>query len=141
MAHDAAGGGGQAMGGEGGGRRRHPSARGGGGRTRGGGGRRSGGGGGDALAAPAAAPKPADKAEEKPAYRPKLLPQLTASVEIVLEDHPDVVIVPAQYVKFDQGKAVVEVAASEEDPKTREKREVQLGFSDGLRYEVKDGLK
>jgi multidrug efflux pump subunit AcrA (membrane-fusion protein) len=59
----------------------------------------------------------------------------------VLEDHPDVVIVPAQFVKFEEGKPFVEVAANAEDPKVREKREVELGFSDGLRYEVKSGVK
>ena len=78
--------------------------------------------------------------EEKAPAIPKLLPQLTASLEIVLEDHPDVVIVPAQYVKFDAGKAFVEVAKNPEDTKVREKREVELGFSDGLRYEIKSGV-
>jgi multidrug efflux pump subunit AcrA (membrane-fusion protein) len=112
----------------------------------GGGGRRRGGGGsrgGATPAAPAQAPAAEAPKEKKPADMPKLLPQLTASLEIVLEDHPSVVIVPAQYVKFDAGKAYVEVAKdpADEKAKEREKREVELGFSDGLRYEVKSGLK
>jgi multidrug efflux pump subunit AcrA (membrane-fusion protein) len=127
----------------GGGSRRPPSTRGGGGgRRRGGGGSR--GGSGSAAAAPATpAPVAEGKRQEEaePPAKPKLLPQLTASVEIVLEDHPDVMIVPAQYIKFDAGKAYVEVAANEEEPKVRERREVELGFSDGLRYEVKSGVK
>ena len=40
-----------------------------------------------------------------------------------------------------RGKAVVEVAPDPKDLKVRVKRQVTLGFSDGLRYEVKDGLK
>ncbi|MDQ3022929.1 MAG: HlyD family efflux transporter periplasmic adaptor subunit [bacterium] len=122
-----------AMGG-GGGSRRPPSTR--------GGQRRGGGGGGRSGASTASATSqtPGAAADVKVVAKPNLLPQLTASVEIVLEDHPDVVIVPAQYVKFDQGKAYVEVAPNEEEPSVREKREVELGFSDGLRYEVKDGV-
>lgn len=139
------GGGGMMMGGGGRGGGRPPSMRGGGGgRRRGGGGGGSRGGGTQAKpAAPAPAAPPEVKKEEKPTELPKLYPQLTASLEIVLEDHPDVVIVPAQYVKYDNGKAYVEVAKdpADEKAKEREKREVVLGFSDGLRYEVKSGLK
>jgi len=94
---------------------------------------------------------------------------MTASVEVVLEDHPNVVIIPAQYVKFDaDGKAYCEVIqkdawdkfqASQKNaaatakppvagkplphPETklpRERRELTLGFSDGLRQEVQTGL-
>jgi multidrug efflux pump subunit AcrA (membrane-fusion protein) len=138
MDNDASAGGAVAMGS--GGRRssRPPSTRGGSGRRRGGG--RSGGA---TAQAPAADPKvkvEVKDGDEAPPS-PKLLPQLTASLEIVLEDHPDVVIIPAQYVKFDAGKAFVEVAKNPEDTKVREKREVELGFSDGLRYEIKSGVK
>jgi multidrug efflux pump subunit AcrA (membrane-fusion protein) len=139
-----AGGGGPMIGRAGGRSGRPPSMRGGGGgRRRGGGGARSGAAK-PAVPATAAEAKPEEAPkEEKPAELPKLLPQLTASLEIVLEDHPHVVIIPAQYVKFDEGKAYVEVAKdpADEKAKEREKREVVLGFSDGLRYEVKSGIK
>jgi multidrug efflux pump subunit AcrA (membrane-fusion protein) len=138
--HDAATEGGppsMASGGGGGGRRR-PGGGGGGRGRRGGGG---GGGSAPAASAPAPTAEPAEApAEAELPKSPSLFPQMTASVEIVLEDHPDVVIVPAQFVKFEDSKAVVEVAASEEAPEVREKRTVELGFSDGLRYEVKSGI-
>jgi len=142
---EAGAGAGMYGGGGGGGRSGRPPSMRGGGRRRGGGNR---GGGSGSAAKPAtsapATPQVAEALKEtKPTEKPKLLPQLTASLEIVLEDHPDVIIVPAQYVKYDNGKAYVEVAKDPEDAKAkeREKREVELGFSDGLRYEVKSGLK
>jgi multidrug efflux pump subunit AcrA (membrane-fusion protein) len=156
--------------------------RGGGGGRRGGGGggRRAGGGpaggaGRASGAGPGTAPgtgTPGEGGEHhrrEPETPPKLLPNMTASVEVVLEDHPDVVILPAQYVKYDPaGKAYTEVinkaawekfqtdqknapeAAKPAGPNAkpqhpeqklpRERRELELGFSDGLRQEVKDGL-
>ncbi|HES57900.1 MAG TPA: HlyD family secretion protein [Firmicutes bacterium] len=71
---------------------------------------------------------------------PTLYAQLTASVEIVLEDHPDVLILDARYVKFEEGQPVCFVLPDPEDTENREKRELTLGFGDGLRYEVVDGL-
>ena len=95
---------------------------------------------------------------------------MTASVEVVLEDHPGVVIVPAQYVKYgSDGKPYAEVVqkaawdkfqadqknapppkpatgpnakppAHPEQKLPREHRELTLGFSDGLRQEVQSGL-
>lgn len=77
----------------------------------------------------------------KPSEIPSLKPQLTASVDIVLEDHPDVLMIPSQYIKYDEGKPYVEVVKDPKDPKSRERRDVELGFSDGLRFEIKSGLK
>ncbi len=123
-------------GGGGGGRMRRPG--GGGGRRGGGGGGRGGapGAGGDGGKGEAPA------GEEKPPAVPELLPNLTASVELVLQDHPDVLVLPAQYVKYDEeGKAYVEVLPKPDDQAVRERRDVELGFSDGLRYEIKSGVK
>jgi len=122
-------------------------------------------GGGTRSTQPAEAPKPG--AEAKP---PELLPQMTASVEIVLEDHPDVIILPAQFIKYDEeGKAYCEVVKPEDQDSAkaggkgakqggasvmkqmeaekkallalpRERRELTLGFSDGTRTEVVSGL-
>ncbi|MCC7477721.1 HlyD family secretion protein [bacterium] len=121
-------------GGGGSGRMRRP---GGGGRRGGGGGGRPGGGGGGQQAP--AGDEPGK--EGKPAT-PELLPNLTASVELVLQDHPDVLVLPAQYVKYDEeGKAYVEVLPKPDDQTVKERRDVELGFSDGLRYEIKSGVK
>lgn len=58
---------------------------------------------------PADEPGAAGKAE-----RPKLFPKMSAGVEIVLEDHPKVVIVPSQFVKYDDaGKPYAEVIKDE----------------------------
>jgi hypothetical protein len=115
-------------GGGGGGRRRSPL------------GGRSGGNAGGASTAGSenAEEKPSQK--EEPAPTPTLLPNLTASVELVLEDHPDVLVIPAQYVKYEEGQPYVEVVPSPEDQAKRERRDVELGFSDGLRYELKSGV-
>jgi multidrug efflux pump subunit AcrA (membrane-fusion protein) len=80
-------------------------------------------------------------AATKPKAPPQLKPQLTASVDIVLEDHPDVLMIPAQYVQFDNDKPYCEVQTDPKDQKKRERRNVETGFSDGLRFEIKSGLK
>ena len=115
-----------AGGGGGNGMRRRPPR--GGGR---GGGRRGGDGDGPA-------PKGEFEAAEK--QKPHLFPNMTANVEIVLEDHPDVLILPAQFVQYEEGEPYVEVTENEEDTKVRERRPVKLGFSDGLRFEITEGL-
>jgi multidrug efflux pump subunit AcrA (membrane-fusion protein) len=155
MSHGMPGGGGR--GGRGG--------RGGGG---GGGGRRFGGGGGGA---PGGAPGGGGEHHHhggQPGAPPQLYPNMTASVEVVLEDHPDVVIIPAQYIKYGaDGKPYAEVIQKDawdkfqadqknappakpaasgkpqphpEQKLPREHRELTLGFSDGLRTEVQSGL-
>jgi HlyD family secretion protein len=65
---------------------------------------------------------------------------MTANVEIVLEDHPNVLIIPAQYVQYEGGEPYVEVAPDPEDTTVRVKRTVKLGFSDGLRFEIAEGV-
>jgi HlyD family secretion protein len=73
--------------------------------------------------------------------RPLLRPELSTSVDIVLEDHPAVLMLPAQYIQYDKDKPYCQVLPDPKDQKQRERRELTLGFTDGLRYEVKDGLK
>lgn len=110
-------------------------------RSSGGGGERAAGGGNWPGAGGEHAPggeRPAPGAGKE--KRPKLYAQLTASVEIVLEDHPDVLILDARYVKYENGQPVCYVLPDPKDEAKREKRELKLGFGDGLRYEVVDGL-
>jgi len=92
-------------------------------------------GGGEALAAGEA--KPA--AQQPPV--PVLYPKMTANVEIVLEDHPDVVILPAKFVQYDEdGQKYVEILPDPANQEHRERRDIETGFSDGLRFEVTSGL-
>lgn len=120
--------------------------------VRAGGGRRNGGNGGRRGGPPpppggstATGASPLAKASEAAAQRkkqqaPKLRPQQSATVDIVLEDHPDVLMIPAQYIKYEDNKPYVMVLPDPEDQATKEKRVLELGFTDGLRYEVKQGL-
>jgi HlyD family secretion protein len=59
----------------------------------------------------------------------------------VLDDHPDVLMIPAQYVKYEGDKTYCEVVLDPEKKEKRERREIVLGFSDGVRCEIKSGLK
>ncbi|MCH7472717.1 HlyD family secretion protein [bacterium] len=78
-----------------------------------------------------------DAAKPEP---PRLYAQMSANVEAVIEDHPSVLILPAQYIKYEEGKPYCEVQTDPEDDSKRERRELELGFSDGLRHEVVSGL-
>lgn len=101
------------------------------------------GGGGTAAGVKSMTPgqlPPGAAAPGKAVKPPELRPQLSASVDIVLEDHPDVLMIPAQYVQYEGGKPLCNVLPNPEDKKKRERREVTLGFTDGLRFEIKTGL-
>ncbi len=98
-----------------------------------------GGGSGMAGTSPSAKASEA-AAQRKPQETPKLRPQQSASVDVVLEDHPDVLMIPAQYIKYENDKPYVMVLPDPEDQTVKEKRELELGFTDGLRYEIKSGL-
>ncbi|MCB1186214.1 efflux RND transporter periplasmic adaptor subunit [bacterium] len=112
----------------------------GGGGGGGGAGRRPGGGQGGAPDGGASGQeKPAEEAKPEP-QKPKLYPNMTANVEIVLEDHPSVLILPAQYIQYEEGKPYVEVSADADSTDVRERVDIELGFFDGLRYEVTSGL-
>jgi HlyD family secretion protein len=71
----------------------------------------------------------------------ELKANMTANAEIVLEEHPDSLIIPEAAVTYDpQRNAFVEVPAPEE--KTgRRKLPVKLGVGNGTRTQVLDGLK
>ena len=131
---------------EGGGDSSRRSGAGGGRRGGGGGPPREGGGGpppdaaGEQPAegeAGAEAPEPEPPAEELPELRPNM----TANVEFVLEDHSGVLIIQARMVQYDdEGQAYVEVLPDPEDQDKRERHDIELGFSNGMRYEVVSGL-
>ncbi len=117
------------------------SGRGGGGGM--GGGRRPGSGRPGGPGGPQGSPGGEKPDDEKPAaepVKPRLFPNMTANVEIVLEDHPGVLILPAQYIQYDEGQPYVEVVADAEDTEARERRDIELGFFDGLRYEISSGV-
>jgi HlyD family secretion protein len=150
--------------------------RGGGGRGGGGGARMGAAAGGGAAARPPGGMPGGGRSgaqgggdgegRERPAP-PELLPRMTATAEIVLEDHPDVLWIPNQFIKYDKGKPYVEVivggqealdalqeAGSSAAPARssqrlndrpeaklpRERREIETGYTDGVRTAITSGL-
>ena len=112
----------------------------GGGGAGGGGGSRGGGGGGMHAATggpPRSAPTGKSAAAAKP---PRLRPQLSANVDVVLEDHPNVLMVPSQYIQYANNKPYCTVLPDPKDKTKKVKRDVELGFTDGLRYEIRSGV-
>jgi HlyD family secretion protein len=102
-----------------------------GGSPRGGGANAGAGAGAGADAGPGAPPQ----------AMPELKPSMTANVEFVLDDHPDVLILPARFVQYDEERnPYCELLLDPEDQERRERRDLQLGFSDGMRFEVIGGL-
>jgi HlyD family secretion protein len=61
----------------------------------------------------------------------------SANADIILERRDKVVAIPESLVKFESGKAYVEV---ETGPQTFDRREVKLGLSDGLDVELVSGV-
>jgi HlyD family secretion protein len=75
------------------------------------------------------------------AKAPQLFPKMTANVEIVLEDHPGVLVLAAKFIQYgEDGKKYVEVLPDPEDQAKRERRDIEAGFTDGMRFEIKSGL-
>jgi HlyD family secretion protein len=66
---------------------------------------------------------------------------MTANAEIVLEEHPDALIVPEAAITYDaQKNAFVNVVAP--DVKTGKKKvAVKVGVSNGTKIQILDGLK
>jgi HlyD family secretion protein len=62
---------------------------------------------------------------------------MSATAEILIADHPNVLAVPVQYVKTEKGKSYVMVKPKSGKP---EKKIVTLGFSDGAMVEIGSGL-
>ena len=82
---------------------------------------------------------PEDEPPEEPA--PVLRPGMTASVELVMEDHPEAVILTAQFIQYDEERnPYCEVLPDPEDQDKRERRDLELGFTDGMRFEVVEGI-
>ena len=61
----------------------------------------------------------------------------SANASIVLESREQVLTVNERVLQFEDGKAYVEIPTG---PETSEKRFLELGLSDGIHIEVKDGL-
>ena len=66
----------------------------------------------------------------------------SANASIVTAEKIDVLSIPESVVSFEDGKSYVEVLTSAEDvnPQVFEKKEVVLGFSNGINVEVVSGL-
>jgi len=63
----------------------------------------------------------------------------SANADIVVKEKKDVLLVPERLVKFEDGKATVEVPGGLDKEPT--KREIKYGLSDGMNVEVTEGLK
>jgi HlyD family secretion protein len=63
----------------------------------------------------------------------------SANADIVVKEKKDVLLVPERLVKFEGGKATVEIPAGL--GKEPQKKEIKYGLSDGMNVEVTDGLK
>jgi HlyD family secretion protein len=61
----------------------------------------------------------------------------SANADIILERRDQVLTISESLVKFEHGKAFVEVETA---PQTFARREVKLGLSDGLDVEVLSGI-
>jgi HlyD family secretion protein len=66
-----------------------------------------------------------------------LKPEMTANVELVAAQKQDVLIIPAQAVSLKDNRLVATVMAGS----GQELRPVRIGMSDGMRYEVSEGLR
>lgn len=64
----------------------------------------------------------------------------SANAEVVIEQAKDVIIIPEASVEFSNGTAYVYVLKSEGKNQTFEKRNVEVGLSDGVNIEIKKGL-
>jgi len=63
----------------------------------------------------------------------------SANADIVVREKKDVLLVPERLVKFEGGKATVEVpGAAGQEPV---KKAIKYGLSDGMNVEVTEGLK
>jgi HlyD family secretion protein len=66
----------------------------------------------------------------------------SANASILIESRDNIITLPESLVSFEAGKSYVYVLTSTEDAEeqTFEKREVELGLSDGIKIEVKSGI-
>ena len=81
------------------------------------------------------------RADSQQASPPTLYPKMTANVEVVLEDHPAVLVLAAKFIQYgEDGKKFVEVLPDPENQAKRERRDIETGFTDGMRFEITSGL-
>ena len=66
----------------------------------------------------------------------------SANASVMIESREGVLTLPESTVEFEEGKSYVYVLTSAEgaEEQTFEKREVQLGLSDGINIEIKEGV-
>jgi HlyD family secretion protein len=64
----------------------------------------------------------------------------SANAEIVLKRAEDVLSIPESCVEFSGDSTFVQVVKQEEPKQVFEKRIVQVGLSDGIKIEIKEGL-
>jgi len=71
----------------------------------------------------------------------ELKANMTANAEIVLEEHPNALLIPEQAISYDaQKRAFVDVIAAGA-PNGRRKTPIKVGVGNGTKIEVLDGLK
>jgi len=73
-----------------------------------------------------------------PGAKVKVLPGMNATCEFVTLEKPDVIIVPSQAIKREEGKTFVLVKGA--DPKKPERREVEIGESGNDGVEILKGV-
>ncbi len=66
----------------------------------------------------------------------------SANASILIENRENILTIPESVISFEDGKSYVYVLTSEENApdQTFERREVELGLSDGIKIEVKGGV-
>ena len=66
----------------------------------------------------------------------------SANASVMIESREGVLTLPESTVEFEEGKSYVYVLTSAEgaEEQTFDKREVQLGLSDGINIEIKEGV-
>ncbi|MDE5963308.1 MAG: efflux transporter periplasmic adaptor subunit, partial [Alistipes sp.] len=64
------------------------------------------------------------------------------SANIVIENREGVLTLPESAIEFTEGKSYVHVLTSPEgnDEQTFDKREIEIGLSDGIRVEIVSGI-
>ena len=66
----------------------------------------------------------------------------SANASVMIESREGVLTLPESTVEFENGKSYVHVLTSAEgaEEQTFDKREVQIGLSDGINIEIKEGV-
>lgn len=75
----------------------------------------------------------------RPGFKVNLMPGMNATCEFITLQKKNILVAPSQAVKFEEGKAYIEVKTA--DPLKPEKREVKVGESGNDGMEILSGLK